>query len=202
MILLLASQWLHVELVVAVQEGPFIEMDQTQHSYGLAWRADDMYGCQYRHPSTMHTLVGSTGRILARTLPSLSVLIIRGSPVLLLQQPKEETMDCRWPSSRLASTASEASAAAADGPSLDAVLSLSAAGAPSAPAAAGGALTGRVVAHSTSPKRSEKKTCLPSAENVHAVDFLPLFLQSHPQCQHGGDACPDTVLQLAGWCRS
>jgi len=154
-----------------------------------------MYGRQYSHPSTMHTLVGSTGRILARTLPSLSVLMMRGRPVLLLQQPKEETMDWRWPSSRLASTASEA-AAAADRPSL------SAAGAPSAPAAAGAALAGRVVAHSTSPNRSEKKTCLPSAENVHAVDFFPLFLQNSATCRHGGGACQGTVLQFAGWCRS
>jgi hypothetical protein len=116
--------------------------------------------------AAVHTLTGSAGSTLARTLPSLSVLRSSWCPLLLLQRAREVTIDCRWPSSKLASTAAA--------PSVSAL--------PSAAAAAGGAsattsAAGSAVATRTSPNLSEKKTCLLSAEKVHAVAFLPLFLQ-------------------------
>jgi hypothetical protein len=108
-----------------------------------------------------HTLTGSAGSTLARTLPSLSVLTSSCCPVLLMQRVRDVTIDCRWPSSKLPSTVAGAAPAAA-----------SAAGA--APAAAGS-----TAAQSTSPNLSEKNTCWLSAEKVHAVAFLPLLLHSH-----------------------
>jgi hypothetical protein len=116
---------------------------------------------QHDHPLT---LSGSAGSTLARTLPSLSVLTNSGRPVALLQHARDVTMDCRWPNSRLASTAAgscilpSASAAAAAGAAV--------------PAAAG-----RTVAVRTSPNLSEKNMCWLSAENVQLVAFLPDLLQ-------------------------
>jgi hypothetical protein len=122
--------------------------------------------------------------MLARTLPSLSVLTSSRAPVLLLLQVSEDSVDCRCPSSVATSPAGAAGAAASAAASAGAAPPPAPSPPPAAAAAAAAAAAGTgaagtvglVVAVSTSPKRSAKNTCRPSAEKVQQVHFLGALL--------------------------